>query len=52
MNRIFLKRVTEIFIFYNNNKFPLPSLHTIKVIWFSFRISFKQTNKTEREVHC
>lgn len=52
MNMIFKKGVTEIFTFHSNYKFPLQSPHTIKMIWFSFRISFKQTNKTEREVHC
>lgn len=52
MNMIFKKGVTEILIFYNNYKCPLHSPHTIKMIWFSFQISFKQTNQTEREVHC
>lgn len=52
MNLIFLKRSNRILVFHNNYKFPLQSPHTIKMIWFSFRISFKQTNKTEREVHC
>lgn len=52
MNMIFKKGVTEILIFYNNYKCPLHSPHTIKMIWFSFQISFKQTNQTEREVRC
>lgn len=47
-----LKGVTEILIVYNNYKFPLHSSHIIKMIWFSFQTLFKQTNKTEREVHC
>lgn len=50
MNMNFLNGVTEILIFYNNYKFPLHSPHTIKMIWFSFQISFKQTR--QREVHC
>lgn len=44
---MFEKGVTEILIFYNNYKLPLRFPHTIKMIWFSFQISFKQTNKTE-----
>lgn len=47
MNMIFEKGVTETVIFYNNYKSPLHFPHTVKMIWFSFQIPFKQTNKTE-----